>query len=242
MSYTLLVMFASPIQRLCQLYFLDHEPSIAPRVDSCSRIKLIQLVVGKYLEAFQRQISNLKVTWIVCYLDKVLVEMDHDDVHLMGVMGALIDLSTGILSALVFQEKTNNEPPLTDRLKAAVDQVRRGVRLASLWCRRVSRRICRAVGVSIMGCRYMIPVPVPVRFVGGMEICPRHFLISVVRCSAVYRFLAIPLFGRSSLLLLELKKVLKVSAYATRSTRAWMVSVSCPLESSSMLYPTWGFC
>lgn len=60
------------------------------------------------------------------YVDMVLVEMDHYDVDLMG---ALIDLSAGILSALVFQEKTNNEPPLTDRLKAAVDQVRRGVRL-----------------------------------------------------------------------------------------------------------------
>lgn len=65
------------------------------------------------------------------YLDMVLVEMNHYDVHLMGVMAALIDWSAGILSALVFQEKTNNEPPLTDRLKAAVDQVRRGVRLAS---------------------------------------------------------------------------------------------------------------
>lgn len=33
------------------------------------------------------------------------------------------DRITGILSALIFQEKTQNEPPLTDRLQTAMAQV-----------------------------------------------------------------------------------------------------------------------
>ena len=32
-------------------------------------------------------------------------------------------IRAGILSALIFQEKTQNEPPLTDRLQTAVAQV-----------------------------------------------------------------------------------------------------------------------
>lgn len=72
-------------------------------------------------------------SWRTMYPFELIKLLFHSRLFVLAVLLVLGDCSgcwitprrQGILSALIFQEKTQNEPPLTDRLQTAVAQVRR---------------------------------------------------------------------------------------------------------------------